>query len=65
MAGTTDLEQAVAEREAAWHSLDFLLRNLPECEHVAQWRAGCEAARQAHLTAARKAERLEAEARRA
>jgi hypothetical protein len=51
--------ELAAAREQAWLAYNTLVRSLPECEHVRDWRQQVDTARAAHLAAARACERAE------
>ena len=46
-----------AAREQAWMAYNVLVRTLPDCEHVREWRRQVTVARAAHLAAARACDR--------
>jgi hypothetical protein len=46
-----------AARETAWMAYNTLVRTLPDCEHVRDWRQAVIVARAAHLAAARAVDR--------
>jgi len=55
--------ELAAAREQAWMAYNVLVRTLPDCEHVREWRRQVTAARAAHLAAARACDRAEDGAR--